>query len=535
MKINLPVTNIAREVDPVRPIVSETNLKGEITYVNDAFVVISGFDREELIGKNHNIVRHPDMPPEAFADLWATVKAGRPWRGIVKNRCKNGDHYWVEAYVTGIQQNGALVGYKSVRSKPSQSDIRNAEILYRQVVSKQATLTPTMNSSFMERLSLQFRVNVCLAVLMMLLITSAIMNGNQLVTSALIAAGFFVAALISYWTHQSVGVPIKAAIAALGKIAEGDLNHSLKFERDDEIAHLSMAIESMRINLRAIIVDVFTASGVVASSAVETERLIARLSENFVSQADRVSSISAALEEMTSSIAEVANSTSAATEFSSQVTSVAESGKQLMTQSLQSSKKTEESVMGASRMINDLNMEIQKIGQITQVIKEIAAQTNLLALNAAIEAARAGESGRGFAVVADEVRKLAERTSNSTVDITKMVELICATTGSVVSTMDAAVSDVKFGMERIHASDEKLHQIFVAANSACEVSQSVAVAFNEQKTAANDVSRNMELICSMTDSNHSSLGEIDDGMKNLAYTSSELAHLVRRFEHSIKA
>ncbi|MDD2914858.1 MAG: PAS domain-containing methyl-accepting chemotaxis protein [Gallionella sp.] len=535
MKINLPVTNIAREVDPVRPIVSETNLKGEITYVNDAFIAVSGFDREALIGKNHNIVRHPDMPPEAFADLWNTIKAGRPWRGIVKNRCKNGDYYWVEAYVTGIHQNGKLIGYKSVRSKPSQPDIRGAEALYRRVADKQATLTPTMSSSFMERLSLQFRVNAGLAALVILLASSAVMNESPLVSIALIAAGIFVAILTSHWTHQSVGVPVKAAIAALQKIAEGNLNHRLTFNRDDEIAHLSMAIESMRINLRAIIVDVFAASGIVANSTVETERLIAQLSENFVLQTDRVSSIRAALEQMSLSISDVVNNTSAATEFSSQVTSVVESGKQLMTQNLHSSKKTEGSVIAASGMIHDLNVEMQKIGQITQTINEIAAQTNLLALNAAIEAARAGESGRGFAVVADEVRKLAERTSNSTVDITRMVEQICTTTGSVVSIMDAAVDDVKLGMEHIHASDEKLHQILTAANSACAVTQSVAVAFMEQKTAANDVSKNMEQICSMTDSNHSSLGAIDDGMKNLAYTSSELAHLVKHFEHSIRA
>lgn len=535
MKINLPVTNIARDLDPIKSLVSETNLKGEITYVNDAFVATCGFSREELIGKNHNIVRHPDMPPEAFADLWETVRAGRPWRGIVKNRCKNGDHYWVEAYVTAIHHNGGVVGYKSVRSRPSQSDIQNAEALYQRVVSKQATLPSSVNSNFIKRMPLQFRVNAGLVALMMLLITSAVMEEGRLASIALIASGFLVAVLTSYWTYQSVGVPVKAAIAALRKIAEGDLNQSLKADRDDEIAHLSMAIESMRIHLRAIIVDVYTASGIVASSAGETERLIAKLSENFVLQADRVSSISAALEQLTLSISEVANSTSVAVEYSSQVTSVSESGKQIMTQSLQSSKKTENSVIGASSMINDLNMEIQKIGQITKDIKGIAEQTNLLALNAAIEAARAGESGRGFAVVADEVRKLAERTSNSTVDITRMVEQICATTGSIVSTMNAVVSDVKFGMEHIHASDEKLHQIFLAANSSCEVSQSVALAFMEQKTAANDVSKNMEQFCSISDSNHSSLGTIDQGMKNLASTSSELAHLVKRFERSINA
>ena len=102
MKKNLPVTNTEVLLDPDTTIISTTDLKGQITYVNEEFIQISGFEKDELIGKSHNIVRHPDMPPEAFADLWETIKSGKPWRGLVKNRCKNGDYYWVDAFVTQI-------------------------------------------------------------------------------------------------------------------------------------------------------------------------------------------------------------------------------------------------------------------------------------------------------------------------------------------------------------------------------------------------------------------------------------------------
>ncbi|MBI5919599.1 MAG: methyl-accepting chemotaxis protein [Nitrosomonadales bacterium] len=131
MKNNQPVTQ--RDIDYPESVIfiTKTDPKGAITYTNDAFVEISGFSREELIGVNHNIVRHPDMPAWAFADLWKTIKSGRPWRGVVKNRAKNGDHYWVRATVSPIIDQGNITGYLSLRRKPSRSEIAAAEMLYR--------------------------------------------------------------------------------------------------------------------------------------------------------------------------------------------------------------------------------------------------------------------------------------------------------------------------------------------------------------------------------------------------------------------
>ena len=131
MKNNQPVTQREIPFPADTYLVSRTDLKGIITYANDAFVDISGFSREELIGSSHNIVRHPDMPQAAFADLWATVKQGLPWRGLVKNRCKNGDFYWVEAFVTPIKQDGRITGYQSVRTPAPASRRSAVEAAYR--------------------------------------------------------------------------------------------------------------------------------------------------------------------------------------------------------------------------------------------------------------------------------------------------------------------------------------------------------------------------------------------------------------------
>ena len=138
MRDNGPVTNKDVTFGEDQVLASRTDLQGRITYANDAFVAISGFTREELIGSPHNLVRHPDMPSEAFADLWATVKRGAPWEGIVKNRCKNGDHYWVQANVTPEVENGQVVGFLSLRIRPSQKQVEAAASVYARFKAGQA-------------------------------------------------------------------------------------------------------------------------------------------------------------------------------------------------------------------------------------------------------------------------------------------------------------------------------------------------------------------------------------------------------------
>ena len=130
MRTNLPITNQEFVLRDGMTIVSRTDLKGRITFVNDDFIEASGFAESELIGEPHNILRHPDMPEAAFADMWTTLKAGRPWTGMVKNRCKNGDYYWVIANATPIREGNSVVGYMSVRTRASREQVQAAEHLY---------------------------------------------------------------------------------------------------------------------------------------------------------------------------------------------------------------------------------------------------------------------------------------------------------------------------------------------------------------------------------------------------------------------
>jgi PAS domain S-box-containing protein len=144
MRVNMPVTQKEHHLPEGAFIVSTTDLRGVITYVNEEFIRVSGFSQEELIGQPHNMVRHPDMPVAAFEDLWRTVKGGSPWQGMVKNRCKNGDCYWVDASVTPIVEDGQTVGYVSIRSKPTKAQIAEAERMYARARAGQPMADPDL-------------------------------------------------------------------------------------------------------------------------------------------------------------------------------------------------------------------------------------------------------------------------------------------------------------------------------------------------------------------------------------------------------
>ncbi|MDO9232805.1 MAG: methyl-accepting chemotaxis protein [Methylotenera sp.] len=179
MKINMPVSQREVELNDNLQIVSRTDLKGLITFVNRDFIDISGFSEEELIGQSHNIVRHPDMPPEAFNSLWDTVKAGDPWIGIVKNRCKNGDHYWVEAIVSPIVENGRPSGYISVRKKPTRHQIDGA-IHYHQVIRNGLSWSESLTAKYRDykrRFSLRGRL---VSIFLMAALTSLVLGYGAL-------------------------------------------------------------------------------------------------------------------------------------------------------------------------------------------------------------------------------------------------------------------------------------------------------------------------------------------------------------------
>jgi len=175
MRNNQPVTNNEIVMDDGQVIISETDLKGIITEVDQAFIDISGFSREELIGKNHNIIRHPDMPPSAFQWLWDTIRAGQPWTGMVKNRCKNGDFYWVQANVTPVLKNGQVTGYVSVRTKPDRASIDAAGKLYADINAGKVILG---KQSLLQKMNVFSRMKIWQKIAATLVLMAVLLTGS---------------------------------------------------------------------------------------------------------------------------------------------------------------------------------------------------------------------------------------------------------------------------------------------------------------------------------------------------------------------
>jgi aerotaxis receptor len=529
MKINLPVTNVERKLDPSKPVVTKTDLKGQISYANEAFIEISGFSREELLGASHNTVRHPDMPPEAFADLWRCIGAGHPWRGLVKNRCKNGDYYWVEAFVTPITENGHRIGYMSVRSAPRSEDIAAAEQLYREVKQKSKSFPATrLPTSTAKAGAVNFSAAgaTCL-----LAIVGAWLGGAAGLACAGVAGLAAVGSAVA--THRRIIIPARRAGEAISRLDEGQLAQRIEVP-GGPLGDVYVRLESLRIHLRAMFADVLVSAGNIEAKSRRLDEAMRALGAASEAQTDNVQQVSAAMEQMSVSISEVSSNTDLALTAARHTEEAANSGMEMAAASLASQRKAADVVSQSSQQITEVNRAIGRITDISKIIRDIAEQTNLLALNAAIEAARAGDQGRGFAVVADEVRKLSERTASSTMEISKAVVAIVDQSGNAVTCMAKATSEVGEGAQRVEENSGKLKLIWDASREAVRVSREISAMLQEQSAASQEVANSMERITAATESSHISIADVGTSATSLRATADELRLLLRHMERALQ-
>jgi aerotaxis receptor len=469
---NQPVTGTEYLLKEGQSIVSKTDTKGRITYVNPSFVEVSGFSEDELLGKAHNLVRHPDMPPQAFADLWATLQRGEPWTGMVKNRRKNGDFYWVVANVVPVKEQGRVTGYMSVRTAPTRDQVRAATELYRKmgageargiaIVRGQAVRTGLAARLLaLRELPLTRRLGIMMGAQAALLAGLGL-HADQLLWQGLAALGAVATLAAWFDLHLSMARPLGEATASLYALAGGDLAHPCPEGAGGEIGRLQLALRQLKVNLQAIVGDVRRNVGSIEQAA----RAIAAGNGDL---AARTEAQAASLQQTASSLGQIA----------------AAAG-----QNTESAVRADALVMAASTVAGQGGAAVERVGDtmgrisasatriadIIGLIDGIAFQTNILALNAAVEAARAGEQGRGFAVVAGEVRSLAQRSAAAAKEIKTLIEAsslqvgegnaLVGDAGQTMLSVVASVRDAAALMGEITGASREQHQGIAEVNAA---------------------------------------------------------------------
>ncbi len=491
MRTNQPVTQQRVPLRSNANILSVTDPKGKIEHINQEFLEVSGFTADELLGQPHNLIRHPDMPRTAFQSFWASLKRGESWMGLVKNRCKNGDHYWVHAYVTPIvNAEGELVELQSVRQEPDEEAVQRASTLYRQL----RTEEPDKGSVSLPnrprwRLTLRVRtwlVFVGAMVPVMLAVLSSGLGWQAIapvLSVLLFAAG----------AHFALK-PLDRIMAAARNTIDDPIAEAVYFGKHDEEAGVGVALLKLRTELTAVSKRLYDTLEAARDKAEANSAAIREGHARAGHQTSETQQVAAAMEEMSQAVQQVASNASDGAEMVATVTKQTESGMQTVERSSQAVRELTSRVEGASAVINELVAETQRIETALELIQGITSQTNLLALNAAIEAARAGDRGRGFSVVAEEVRTLAIRTSESTSEIQEIVKSIREGSGRAVAAMEQSHDVASDTLSHSEESHEALRKISEGVASIADFTHQIASATEEQSVTAEEVNKNISNI-----------------------------------------
>ncbi|HEU4458599.1 MAG TPA: methyl-accepting chemotaxis protein [Methylibium sp.] len=523
MRINHPVTATEYAFPAGETLVSTTDLQSHITYCNPAFVQVSGYEKAELIGQPHNLIRHPDMPAEAFRDMWATIAGGQPWSAPVKNRRKDGSFYWVMANVTPILRNGQPVGYMSVRTQPSREEVAAAEALYRTMRDEAAAgrLVHRLDGGMLRidtgrgKLGRLLRAGPRGRMMLTLAATcgaSAVLVGLVSPTGvfALLGealGGAALGAAVGAWLARRQSAPIETLVRTANRMAAGDLTQRIATGREDSVGRLARALSQLNVNLRSIVGDARSQVERMRDATSEIAHGNTDLSSRTESQASSLQQTASSMEEITSTVRNGAESASQASKLAVRASEVTQAGSRAMED--------------VSRTMSVISESSHRIAEIIGTIDAIAFQTNILALNAAVEAARAGEQGRGFAVVAAEVRALAQRTSGAAREIKQLI-------GESTEKVDTGNRLAAEAQKTIEGALDTVRQV-------SRVIESISAGASEQLSGISQVNEAVAQMDSMTQQNAALVEQIAASAVQLREQASNVVEAVQVFTLDAKA
>ncbi|MBX3600503.1 MAG: PAS domain-containing protein [Rubrivivax sp.] len=510
MRKNLPVTQREVKMPAGSTLLSTTDPDSRITYANAAFVQVSGYQHDELMGQPHNIVRHPDMPIEAFADMWRTIRSGQPWSALVKNRRKDGDHYWVRANATSVVRDGRLVGFMSVRTPASPTEIDAAERLYADFRAGRAKglgferglLVHTgwgRWRSLSQLLPLAPRLGLCLAAGLLPLLAAGLYGAAGGTDRLLVLSAGASGLLLAGWClRRQVVRPIALTLKQALAVASGQPVEPMVMDRADEIGTLLRAVNQAGLNLRALVDDVAEQVGGVETASREIAAGSQDLSARTEQAASSLQQTSAAMEQLSGAIRQNAEAAREVSSLSLQARGIAQQGGSAMQDMVEHMMK--------------IGQSSNRIADIVGLIDGIAFRTNILALNAAVEAARAGEQGRGFAVVAAEVRSLAQRAAEAAREIRTLI--------------DASAGTIARGGERVQAAGSTMAQIVAQVDRVTTLIAEMSQLTGEQASGVAQVHQAVATMDESTQHNAALVEQSAAAAESLSHQASRLAEAV---------
>ncbi|UOG30576.1 methyl-accepting chemotaxis protein [Leptospira noguchii] len=565
MRKNLPITNQEIKVPINSVLISRTDTKGKMSYVSQDFANISGFSEEEMLGEPHNLIRHPDVPSEIFQEMWETIKNGNPWSGIIKNRAKSGDYYWVDATVTPVMSEGVISGYMSVRKKATQDQIQRAEVLFYQLKNTKSFLWKLKEGTqvLFKKLGLSGKIIVySLLVFVPLLFANFEWIRNGLIVLPLlgvicgsIGILFLINTILNYRKE------IREIISIQKEIVSGNFLMEIPEKKG------STEIFEIRSSLRVFVISIWGLLVQIKENFEKNQELyqyLSQSSEQFQSktqnQAASVEETASASHELSSTLDEIVRSihlqSTGLTAINDGIGKVNESiqnvSKSMDNLSFQTSSvkekasQSEETFEKAILAMNEIKEYSNGISNIIGIITSISEKTNLLSLNASIESARAGEAGKGFSVVAEEISKLASQTRNSIKDIVNLIDNTRKAVNlgaekfqeslSIVKQLTDYIGEVNSSATIVRASlfaqAEKLGEIRKNTDQVNQLGGTVSESSGFQKTASDEISLSMQNIAESSELIARTSGEIKQLVDESIRKAAKLYEILKHFKTS---
>lgn len=523
MRLNLPVTNEEHKFpqDKSAKIISLTDTKGIITEVNDTFVHMCGFSREELIGQPHNIVRHPDMPAAVFKLMWNTIQQGQSFMGIVKNRAKDGGYYWVNAYIMPIIENGKITGYESVRTAATPEQIERASKIYA-LINANKSLPTRINPTWIHALCI-------------LIVTGGFAWSclQPSVWSYLTFGALSLAAIAYHWLHNRHLLSVFTKYFT-DKSTQNDLNVLIYSDRVNEVSKMLYNAYYNIKEVDSIMTRIRETSERLEEISSNSLSLREFNLQNLTTSIDTIRKLLSEMNEIADNIekmfAEITESAKRTVDDSMATSALIAEGQESSNHALVIIDDIYTAIEAIAKGIDDMSAHVDNIENAARLIKGIANQTNLLALNAAIEAARSGGSaGAGFAVVADDIRGLSERTAEAATKITALVHSFKKTSRQTEHIAKKNQEIAQIGVEHMHSSHQKLEEMLQSVTKINDLISEVSQNVSMHEETTHNISKKVHKIDSMSKNTLKDNRGTAKSMHNIRYISSQLHDMVTRF------